>query len=390
MRSALALMLAASLAGCGVALPYIYDSSVLDDSLMLTMTKAQVRKHLGNPDRVVQDNGQEVVWEYRLYPKREWFGYLIHCPFHPYCYFPGEPPSPYYLAFRHDQLCLWGPPHVVRTLVRQGCSLSATEAARRGRLARGDPPTSIIPVFMPPLIRPLPQRLAVIPSANGTSEPFLSWLDLILNFLRSRHPEMVLVERQALRALFAELGLQYGGRVDDETTVRIGKLAGADALLLYRFSMSGSTEPPLAAVELRLVQIESGTALFRQVTTVSGGPLLPGSVLTDSSFPDGLTRQLVLAKAASFGLFALTAAFGDNPLGIVPDLSWPEGGVKLLGILQESPAARSGLKPGDRILSVSGQPLHSWAMPIRLPASLEVERNGVILATTVGTSSVSR
>lgn len=391
MRSTvLAFVLSAFLPGCGVALPYVYDAGALDERLALTMTKAQVRKQLGNPDRVVQENGRQVVWEYRLYPKGEWIGYLVHCPFHPYCYFPGEPPSPYYLAFQQDQLCLWGLPDVVRTLAWRVCGLPDAETLRGRQLARGGRSVSVIPVFMPPPIKALPQRLAVVPSAETATEPFLSWLDLTLNFLRSRHPEMVLVERQALRAMFTEVGFQYGGRVDDETTVRIGKLAGADALLLYRLSTSGTVESSSVAVELRVVQIESGTTLFRQVTTVTAGPSAPVGALTSLSDTAGLVRQLAIEEAAAFGLAALTAAFGDNPLGIVPDLAWPEAGVKLLGILQEGPAARSGLKQGDRILSVDGQPYHSWAAPVALPASLTVERDGVILPIKVGNTVPAR
>lgn len=391
MRSiALAYILMAPLTGCGVVLPYLYDASVLDDRLTLTMTRAQVRDQLGKPERVVLDDGSRVVWEYQLYAKREWTGYLIHCPFHPYCYFPGESSSPYYVAFRDDQLCLWGSPKVVRSLLRRVCVLQGPEAEQAKGLAKAGPNLSVIPVFMPPPIPALPRRLAVIPSAEGTAEAFLSWLDLTLNFLRSRHPEMVLLERQALEALFTEMGLQYGGRVDEETTVRIGKLAGADALLLYRLSTSGAANSPSATVNLRVVQIESGTTSFHQATTATAWPSVPVSAFAGPSDPGRLAPQLALDAATAFGLAALTAAFGDNPLGIVPDLSWPEAGVKLRGVLQEGPAARAGLRQGDRILSVRGQPYDSWAMPVELPASLSVRRDGETLAIRVGSPSMPR
>jgi len=84
----------------------------------------------------------------------------------------------------------------------------------------------------------------------------------------------------------------------------------------------------------------------------------------------------VIEEAAAYGFAALSAAFGDNPLGVVADYSWPGEGVKLLGLLQGSPAFLAGLKPGDRILALNGQPLGSWLDPISLPLRVTAERDG--------------
>ena len=67
-RALISLLFLLSLSGCGVLLPYMYDAQKLDDGLASSMPKEQVLKHLGKPDRVVQDDGQQVIWEYRLYP----------------------------------------------------------------------------------------------------------------------------------------------------------------------------------------------------------------------------------------------------------------------------------------------------------------------------------
>lgn len=109
MHAMISLLMSLSLAGCGVILPYMYDAGKLEDRLMISMSREQVRKILGKPDRVVQNDGRQAVWEYRLFAKGEWRGYLIHCPLHPFCYFPAEPPVPYYLASDDDQLCVWAP-----------------------------------------------------------------------------------------------------------------------------------------------------------------------------------------------------------------------------------------------------------------------------------------
>ena len=72
-RALVCLALLLPLSGCGVFLPYVYDAGKLEDHLAVATPKEQVLKNLGKPDRVVQDDGQQAIWEYRLYPKGESF-----------------------------------------------------------------------------------------------------------------------------------------------------------------------------------------------------------------------------------------------------------------------------------------------------------------------------
>jgi membrane-associated protease RseP (regulator of RpoE activity) len=242
---------------------------------------------------------------------------------------------------------------------------------------------SVIPVFMPPTISPLPQRLAVLPVAGTTDNRVISWLDLTLNFLRTRHRELVLVEREDLRTVLDEVGIQYTGRADEDTTIRVGKLVGADSLLTYRLAISGSGEPMSASFELRLLKVESGITVFRQIASSTNSPS-PAEATTgrfNESYP--VVRRLVVEEAAAYGLAALAAAFGDNPLGVVADYSWPGKGMRLLGLLQGGPAFRAGLKPGDQILALNGQPLGNWTDPISLPLLVTVERDGMKLEISV-------
>lgn len=384
-RALVWLMLLLPASGCGVFLPYMYDAGKLEERLAVSTPKEQVLKNLGKPDRVVQDDGQQTIWEYRVYPKGEWVGYLLHCPFFPNCYFPGEPAKPYYLVLQENQLCMWGTPDVVRTLAWKVCGKTTrperSQAIRA--LVRGGLRVSVIPVFMPPTISPLPQRLAVLPIAGTTDDRVISWFDLTLNFLRTRHRELVLVEREDLRTVLDEVGIQYTGRVDEDTTIRVGQLVGADSLLTYRLALSGTGEPLSASFELRLLKVESGITVFRQIASSTN---IPSAAETATgrlyeSYP--ITRRLVVEEAAAYGLAALAAAFGDNPLGVVADYSWPGEGVKLLGLLQGGPAFLAGLKPGDQILALNGQPLGSWTDPISLPLRVTVERDGVKLEISV-------
>jgi hypothetical protein len=384
-RALVCLMLWLPLSGCGVFLPYIYDAGDLEDRLAVSTPREQVLKNLGKPDRVVQDDGQQAIWEYRLYPKGEWMGYLLHCPFFPNCYFPAEPANTYYLVLQDNQLCMWGTPDVIRSLAWKVCGkVTRTEGSRSIKaLARGGLQVSVIPVFMPPTISPLPQRLAVLPVAGTTDNRVISWLDLTLNFLRTRHRELVLVEREDLRTVLDEVGIQYTGRADEDTTIRVGKLVGADSLLTYRLAISGSGEPMSASFELRLLKVESGITVFRQIASSTNSPS-PAEATTgrfNESYP--VVRRLVVEEAAAYGLAALAAAFGDNPLGVVADYSWPGKGMRLLGLLQGGPAFRAGLKPGDQILALNGQPLGNWTDPISLPLLVTVERDGMKLEISV-------
>jgi hypothetical protein len=372
-----------TLSGCGVIWPYAYDARDVEDRLSVAMSKEQVVQALGKPSRAMPHDDQTTVWEYWRYPKGEWLGYLIHCPFHPYCYMPAEPRNPYYVALRNDHVCLWGTPDLVRTLISQVCiadspggrQRSSREGVRRANV-------SVVPVFMPPRIAAPVQRLAVIPI--GETDPgAASWLDLTLNFLRSRHPQIVLVGREDLQPLSDEVGIQYSGRVDDATVVRIGKLTGADSLLLYRLSLSGPDKPISATLELRIVLVESGTMPFRQTTTAIS--VIPFTVrVNGADEPEQGIRRLVTGYATAYGMAALMAAFGDNALGIVPDQTASSSGMTLLGFLEGSPAASAGLQIGDRIVQVNQRPVHSWTDALAVPARLEVDRGGKRVDITVG------
>ena len=384
-RILVCLMLLLPVSGCGVVLPYMYDAGKLEDRLAVLMPREQVLKNLGKPDRVVRDDGQQAIWEYGLYPKGEWVGYLFHCPFFPNCYFPAEPANIYYVVLQENQLCMWGTPDVVRTLAWKVCGKATRAEGSRPikALVRRELQVSVIPVFMPPTISPLPQRLAVLPVAGTTDDRVISWLDLTLNFLRTRHRELVLVEREDLRRVLDEVGIQYTGRVDEDTTIRVGKLVGADSLLTYRLAISGTGEPMSASFELRLLKVESGLTVFRQIASSTDSHSVPEAATSRPSESYPIARRLVVEEAAAYGLAALAAAFGDNPLGVVADYSWPGEGVQLLGLLQGGPAFRAGLKPGDQILALNGQPLGNWTDPISLPLRVTVERDGVRLEMSV-------
>ncbi|MDH5576133.1 MAG: PDZ domain-containing protein, partial [Nitrospirota bacterium] len=244
---------------------------------------------------------------------------------------------------------------------------------------------SIIPVVMPVPVSPFPERLAVVAESTTSGHPFLAWLDVALNFLRKRHPAMVIMERDASQFITNEASSQYSGRFDEESTVRMGRLVGADTLLTYRLEPFPEETLEIRAkhggdisgeVEMRLLHVESGLTTFRQSGVATVKIASPKEGMTWPKDLVHLAHRKAVKKATSYVLAALVTAFGDNPLGLVPSLATPGEGVMVEGVLNGGPADQADLKKGDRILMIDGRPLVDWTTRVSLPAILTIERDG--------------
>lgn len=267
------------------------------------------------------------------------------------------------------------------------CSASSSIDAKRASLE-----VSVMPVLMPPVISAPVRRLAVVPLSGETNPRVSSSLDLTLNFLRTRHPQMVIVEREQLNAVQDEAAKQYAGNMSDESVVRLGRLSGADTLLTY--SIEPLTDRTIVSIavnggvlagtaEFRILDTETGTTLFRQAVTGNVTMSPPGQ---ERAYPPDSIRQMhrfVTSSATSVALAAMAAAFGDNPLGLVPNIAPTGGGVGVNDVLHGGPAYNAGLRRNDRIVAVNGSPFTSWTVPIALPAVLTIEREGKSQEVTV-------
>ena len=98
-------------------------------------------------------------------------------------------------------------------------------------------------------------------------------------------------------------------------------------------------------------------------------------------------HKVSIEYAASYGLSALVAAFGENPMGVVPALNRKDEGQVVLGVLDGSPAHVAGIKAGDRIIAINGQPMRAWTDRFQLPATLTIERQGKTQQVTVNPES---
>jgi hypothetical protein len=109
--------------GCGVVYSYNHNEDRLARPLSMLMTKNDVDQVLGEPGKVVKDNGKILILEYRLYPRYHWMKELVACPFTAWLggclFYPaigvGDPnyPKPFYVVFYEEELCRWGTLEVV-------------------------------------------------------------------------------------------------------------------------------------------------------------------------------------------------------------------------------------------------------------------------------------
>ena len=238
-------------------------------------------------------------------------------------------------------------------------------------------------VLMPQPISTYPQRLAVVVQQTRHASYIASGLDLTIAYLRTFHPAMTIVEREALEPVTQELILQHTGKFRDDTMARLGGWKGADSLLIVQIDQIPTEHLQAVAqrggtvahsVEIRLAQVETGLLLFRQTTLAE--VRLP-SPSNNQTWPDEVmddAQRETLRVAYTYSLAALAAAFGDNPLGLVPDMSSRSEGIRLLGLLHGGPGHLAGLQEGDRVLAINGTPYKSVTQRIPLPATLSIER----------------
>src|SRR5437899_1177032 len=111
-------------------------------------------------------------------------------------------------------------------------------------------------------------RVAVLDFENLTRDRSLDWLSAgiaeTLTTELSRSRNFRLVERRRLGDVLQEIKLSRSGFVDPATAQRIGKLAGADTILVGSFQKEGTR----LRITARLVDVETGVS--RAPATVEG------------------------------------------------------------------------------------------------------------------------
>ena len=108
---------------------------------------------------------------------------------------------------------------------------------------------------------PTPTVLSIFPFEDRTQMADLAWLrtglvDMLVAELAT-NPSLVLVQRERVDEIIREQAFQLSGRVSDESTVKIGRLIGANAFITGRMSVIDG----VLRLDAQLVGVEQGTIL---------------------------------------------------------------------------------------------------------------------------------
>jgi hypothetical protein len=380
----LGLTVVPTVVGCGLAFSKTdFLDATSEGRLRWGQSIEEVREIVGKPDstRSTAISGTPYeVWIYKQTTRSDKSGYIFLTIFSMGLagVMPVGASEQHYIVFENGKVVSWDsfPGHLSKQSTGQIDTRTQSLNIMNDMI--------VSPVLMPPQVPSSVQRLAVIPLSKTTDNEVPAYVDFAINLIRQRQPKLVLVERDTIGKLLDEMTIQHSGQVDDELTVRLGKMVGATTLLTYNaeqfdrvkilpITLNGGLVS--GTVEFRLVDVEKGVALFRQVVTGSVSYPYPTSGATWTE--EGVYRasKLTIETAAAYGLAALVAAFGENSVGIVPSLNTKDS-FMVLGVLDGSPVQIAGVRKWDKILSVNGQPMRSWVDPIPLPTTLTIEREG--------------
>lgn len=132
-------------------------------------------------------------------------------------------------------------------------------------------------------------RLAVldfeVSSADASHAALGAGMRSMLATDLSKAPDVVIVEREQLEAVLAELKLQSGKAVDDKTAVQVGRLLGATHLVDGSVTVQGE----VMRLDVRLIDVERGT--------VALGEAVQGERLAFFELEKDLVKKLVVGLA---------------------------------------------------------------------------------------------
>lgn len=143
---------------------------------------------------------------------------------------------------------------------------------------------------------PRPTVLSIFSFEDRTGRPELAWLrtgmvDMLIAEL-ANNPSLTIVQRERVDEIVREQAFQLSGRVTDESTVKIGRLIGANVLVAGRMIVADG----LLRLDAQLIGVEQGTVL--------------AAVSAEGRLNDVATvARLLVAKVC--GLFSAPA--GESP-----------------------------------------------------------------------------
>jgi TolB-like protein len=141
---------------------------------------------------------------------------------------------------------------------------------------------------------PVPTIMSIFSFEDRTGKPELAWLrtglvDMLIVEL-ANNPSLTIVQRERVDEIIREQAFQLSGRVTDQSTVKVGRLIGANVLMTGRMNVVDGT----LRLDAQIVGVEQGVVL--------------GAVAAEGSFNDvAAVVRLLIAK--------LHALFPASPPG---------------------------------------------------------------------------
>lgn len=132
-----------------------------------------------------------------------------------------------------------------------------------------------------PPVLPIPadvQRVVVLYPRGGTPEWSSAYgrLEGAAFQLKNFRPYLRIIDRSHITAIVSEQRYQVGGLVSEESAVRIGRMLGADSVLIYLidgptlrdrvFARQHRDLPPMT-VTSKIIRVESGEVVYHNVVT---------------------------------------------------------------------------------------------------------------------------
>lgn len=287
--------------------------------------------------------------------------------------------SPVNAPFRYS-----GPLVACLILFNPGCSTSSP--------APLSTPLPIIP-NRTHLRLPTPTVLSIFSFEDRTQVAELAWLrtglvDMLIAEL-ANNPSLIIVQRERVDEIIREQAFQLSGRVTDESTVKIGRLIGANVLVTGRMIVADG----VLRLDAQLVGVEQGTVLgavaaegrVHEVATVAR--VLVGKLR--ALFPSSAPQELGVPSAGAEILQTAKANHDGEQLSregkLFEALAQYE---RALALNPNNVVAQSGLTQ-----TLQRLPIESWGTASRIDPDQHglnriMERLALGLETEIGPSSV--
>ena len=211
--------------------------------------------------------------------------------------------------------------------------------------------------------------------------------------LKKSLPRLEIVERTRIDAAIQELMFQASGSVRDDNFLSVGRMLGADHLLIYEVTANSDEELEAlravtgdvrAVANGKVIRVETGTVIFQQMIGQSVRLNYDSSLYKPWNLPQLQGWRGQTARSAMSQLFmTLLTAQLPFPTGMVWGPEKDGTGVRVTYVIDLSPSQHAGIREGDLITAIDGNPvrwgdriLYDIEMIPRELAQFTIQRNG--------------